>query len=156
SGPTAPDASTFAEALSVLDQFSVRERAPASVVRRLEEGSRGEISETPKGDDPLFARVENVVIGNNALVVDAASVRARELGFTPHVVTRSLQGEARVVARDFVELARRVKTGQGPVRSPACIIAGGETTVTVRGGGQGGRCQEFALSAALALEDLDG
>jgi hydroxypyruvate reductase len=155
SGPTAPDASTFSDALAVLDRFHLLDRAPTSVVSRLEQGRRGETAETPKGDDPLFGRVRNVVIGNNTLVVDAATARARALGFTPHVLTRSLEGEARVVAGDFIRLAREIKAARGPVAPPACVIAGGETTVTVRGNGQGGRCQEFALSAALAMEDLD-
>ncbi len=156
SGPTAPDGSTFADALAILDRFGIRGRAPASVVERLERGVRGEIAETPKPDDPLFRRVTNLVIGNNLLVVEAAAARAAQLGFPPHVLTRSLEGEARRVARDWVELARRIRAGRGPVAAPACVIAGGETTVTVRGHGDGGRCQEFALAAALELEGLDG
>jgi len=155
SGPTAPDASTFSDALAVLDRFHLLDRAPASVVHRLEQGKQGEIAETPKADDPLFDSVRNVVIGNNTLVVDAAAARARTLGFAPHILTRSLEGEARIVATDFIRLAREIEAGRGPVVPPACVIAGGETTVTVRGNGQGGRCQEFALAAALAMEDLD-
>ena len=154
SGPTTPDASTFAEALDVLDRFALRERAPRPIVQRLEQGARGELPETPKPGDPLFARVRNTVIGNNALVVEAAAARARELGFTPHVLTRSLEGEAREMARQFVEMARAIRAGRGPVAPPACVIAGGETTVTVRGRGKGGRCQEFALAAALDMEGL--
>jgi len=156
SGPTAPDASTFGEALSILERFRIRDRVPATVVERLEQGAEGRIRETPKADDRLFRHVANVVIGNNRIVIDAAVARARQLGFTPHVVTRALEGEARVRAREFVQLARRIKTGLGPVVAPACVIAGGETTVTVRGRGSGGRCQEFALAAALEMEDLDG
>jgi len=154
SGPTAPDASTFAEALDILERFTLRERAPRSIVLRLEQGARGELPETPKPGDPLFARVRNSVIGNNALVVNAAAARARELGFTPHVLTRALEGEARDVAGRFVELARAIRAGRGPVAAPACVIAGGETTVTIRGRGKGGRCQEFALTAALAMDSL--
>ena len=156
SGPTAPDASTFGEALAILESFQIRDRAPTSVVRRLEQGRRGEIPETPKADDPLFRHVSNVVIGNNALVIEAAAARAGELGFAPHVLTRSLEGEARQVAREFIEMARRIRSGRGPVAAPACVLASGETTVTVRGGGKGGRCQEFALAAALEMEGLDG
>jgi len=155
SGPTTPDVSTFAEALDILDHFKLRERAPRSIVHRLEQGARGELPETPKPGDPLFAGVRNSVIGNNALVVNAAAARARELGFTPHVLTRALEGEARDVAGRFVELARAIRAGRGPVRAPACVIAGGETTVTIRGRGKGGRCQEFALTAALAMDGLD-
>jgi glycerate 2-kinase len=155
SGPAAPDDSTFAGALGVLDRFGVRTQTPASVLDRLERGARGEIAETPKVGDPLFERVRNVVIGNNTLVADAAARRATELGFTAHVLTRSLEGEARRVARDWVALARAIRAGRGPVVAPACVIASGETTVTVTGRGVGGRCQEFALAAALEMEDLD-
>jgi glycerate 2-kinase len=156
SGPTAPDASTFGEAVAILDRFGIRERAPRPVIERLVEGARGRIAETPKADDPLFRRVTNVVIGNNDLVVDAAVSHARALGFVPYILTRAQQGEARVVARDFVRLARRIRAGDGPVAAPACVVASGETTVTVRGGGTGGRCQEVALAAALEMDGLDG
>jgi glycerate 2-kinase len=156
SGPTAPDDSTFAEALAILDRFGMRPRVPGSIVDRLESGARHEIAETPKRDDPLFRRVTNVVIGNNRLVVEAATARAAQLGFRAHVLTSALEGEARLVARDWVELARRIKAGRGPVSPPACVIAGGETTVTVRGRGTGGRCQEFALAAGLEMDDLHG
>jgi hydroxypyruvate reductase len=144
SGPTAPDPSTFAQALEILDRFRLRERAPRSVVERLEAGARGEVPETPKPDDPLFARVTNVLIGDNALVVEGARARAAELGYEPVVLTRSLSGEARDTAREFVARGRALT-------APACLIAGGETTVTVTGGGVGGRCQEFALAAAIEL-----
>jgi hydroxypyruvate reductase len=156
SGPTAPDVSTFAEARAILARFDLLARAPASIVDRLERGMRGEVPETPKPDDPIFRHVTNTVIGNNALVVDASAARARALGYTPHVLTRSLEGEARTAAEELVALARQVRDGRGPVAAPACLIAGGETTVTVRGKGAGGRCQEFGLAAAVALEGQDG
>jgi glycerate 2-kinase len=156
SGPTAPDVSTFAEALEILDRFELRGRAPATIVDRLERGARGLIPETPKPDDPVFGRVTNTVIGNNRLVVDAAAAQAVALGYGPHLLTRSLEGEARDVAARLVGLARETREGRGPAAAPACLIAGGETTVTVRGRGLGGRCQEFALAAALALEGEAG
>jgi hydroxypyruvate reductase len=156
SGPTAPDVSTFAGALGILDRFGLRDRVPASVRERIESGARGAIAETPKPDDPLFRRVDNVVIGNNAIVVEAAASRAAALGFHPHVLTRALCGEAREVARDLVALAADVRAGRGPVTPPACLIAGGETTVTVTGRGTGGRCQELALAAAVALDGVPG
>jgi hydroxypyruvate reductase len=156
SGPTAPDASPYAEALAILDRFGLRSRAPASIVDRLERGARGKIPETPKPDDPVFRRVTNTVIGNNRIVVDAAADQAVRLGYGPHVLTRSLDGEAREVAARLVALAREIREGRGPVAAPACVIAAGETTVTVRGRGRGGRCQEFALAAALAMDGIDG
>jgi glycerate 2-kinase len=155
SGPTAPDPSTFADALAILNRFELGARVPTSVRARLEAGLRGELAETPKSDDPLFARVTNTVIGNNQLVVDAAAARAMALGFAPHVLTRALAGEARAVGKDLVTLARAVATGRGPVAAPACLIAGGETTVTVSGSGRGGRCQELALAAALELDGTE-
>ena len=154
SGPTAPDASTFAEALDILERFGITEEVAASIRRRLVDGQAGVVPETPKPGDPLFDRVTNVVIGNNTLVVEAAMERARALGFTPHLLTRTLEGEAREVASRFVAMAREIRAGGGPVRPPCCLIAGGETTVTVRGQGSGGRCQELALAAALELTAL--
>jgi glycerate-2-kinase len=127
----------------------VRDRAPLSVLARLEAGRRGEIEETPKPDDPIFGRVTNVVIANNSVIVDAAAGAARVCGFDVHVLTRGLEGEARDVGRELVERARRLTP-------PAALIAAGETTVTVRGDGRGGRCQELALAAALALHDDEG
>jgi len=148
SGPTAPDPTTFADALAVLERRGVGYLVPNAVRARLEAGARGEVEETPKPGDPAFERVTNVVIGNNALVVDAAAAEARRLGYRAEVLTRSLQGEAREVALELVARARAL-----PPRS--CLIAGGETTVTVRGRGRGGRCQEFALAAALQLRPGD-
>jgi len=148
SGPTAPDPTTFADAREVLARRGLGDRVPASVARRLDAGLCGDVEETPKPGDRLFGRVSNVVIGNNTLITDAAVATAGRLGYHPHLMTRELQGEARVVARDLVARARRLE-------APACLIAGGETTVTVRGPGKGGRCQEFALAAALELRSTD-
>jgi hydroxypyruvate reductase len=148
SGPTVPDPTTFADALEVLTRRGILERVPASVRARLEAGAAGEVRETPKAGDPVFAGVRNVVIGNNELVIEAAAAKARALGYTPEVLTRALQGEARDVARDLLDRA-------AALAPPSCLVAGGETTVTVRGRGRGGRCQELALAAALALQRDD-
>jgi hydroxypyruvate reductase len=117
----------------------------------LEAGARGDAEETPKPGDPVLAGVTNVVIGNNGLVVEAAAAEARRLGLAPCLLTRSLQGEAREVARVFAAILDEVARGGSPVGGPACLIAGGETTVTVRGHGSGGRCQEFALALVPEL-----
>ena len=148
SGPTAPDPTTFADALAVLQRRGVGYLVPDAVRARLEAGARGEVPETPKPGDPAFERVTNLVIGNNALVVDAAAAEARRRGYRAEVLTRGLQGEAREVARELVARARTL-----PPRT--CLIAGGETTVTVGGRGRGGRCQEFVLAAALELRPDD-
>ena len=148
SGPTAPDSSTFGDAIAVLREREVWAATPAAVRARLEAGARGDLEETPKPGDRIFARVSHHVIGNNALVTDAAVARAAELGYRPTLLTRALEGEARDVARELVARARALPP-------PACLIAGGETTVTVRGPGRGGRCQELALAAGLALDGVD-
>ena len=145
SGPTAPDPTTFADALAIIDRRGLRADIPGSILERLSAGARGEIPETPKPGDPVFERVSNVIVGNNALVTDTAVARATRLGFRTECATREISGEARDVAGDLLKRARALTP-------PACLVAGGETTVTVRGRGQGGRCQEFALAAALAID----
>ena len=149
SGPAAPDLSTFGVAIDVLRRRGVWQTVPASVRERFDAGRRGEIEETPKPGDPVFARVSHHVIGNNALVADAAIARARVLGYRPVLLTRALEGEARDVARDLIARAQALEP-------PACLVAAGETTVTVKGPGSGGRCQELALAAACAIDGVSG
>jgi hydroxypyruvate reductase len=149
SGPTAPDPTSFGDALAVLRARGVLDGVPAAVRERLAAGARGQIPETPKPGDPLFDGVTNVVIGSNAVVAAAAIERARQLGFRPELLTRELEGEARAVAPALVARARQLSP-------PVCLIAAGETTVTVRGHGRGGRCQEFAVAAARELDGERG
>jgi hydroxypyruvate reductase len=151
SGPTVPDPTTFSDALSVLRGRGVLEAVPASVVARLEAGTRGEQEETPKPGDPVFRRVATRVVGSNRLSVAAAAREARRQGFRPLVLTTRLEGEAREVARTLVAVLRECVESGRPVAPPACLLAGGETTVTVRGDGQGGRNQEMAAAAAPVL-----
>ena len=156
SGPAAPDASTFADALGVLDRFGLRGRVPGAVRDRLERGARLEIADTPKPGDPLFKRVQNLVVGSNALAVREAASAARSLGYRPLVLTTSLDGEAREQARMLVAIAREARQTGRPGKPPLCLLAGGETVVTLRGDGKGGRNQEFALAAALAAQGMPG
>ncbi len=156
SGPAAPDASTFADALGVLDRFRLRNRVPAAVRDRLERGMRLEIAETPKPGDPLFRHVQNLVVGSNALAIREAARVARSLGYRPLVLTTSLDGEAREQARMLVAIAREARQSGRPAKPPLCLLAGGETVVTLRGDGKGGRNQEFALAAALAAQGMEG
>lgn len=151
SGPAAPDATTFADALGVLDRYSIRARVPTSVRVRLEQGAAGELPETPKPADPIFTRVHNRIIGSNRLALYAAERRARELGFHTLLLSSEVQGEAREVARVHAAIGREIARSGRPIRPPACVIAGGETTVTLKGEGKGGRNQEFALAAALDI-----
>ncbi|MBV9302251.1 MAG: glycerate kinase [Acidobacteriaceae bacterium] len=152
SGPTAPDTSTFGDALNVLRKFGLMQRVPRTVRERLEQGARGQIAETPKPGDPLFKHVHNIVVGSNRLALKAAALEARSRGFCPLILSSTIEGETREVARTHAQILREVALSGNPVRPPACILSGGETTVTVRGGGRGGRNQEFALAAALELD----
>jgi hydroxypyruvate reductase len=154
SGPTAPDASTFELALSVLRKYGIEQRVPDAVRSRIEAGQRGEVSDTPKSGDETFRRVQNVVVGGNLLAVKAAEKRARELGFRPLVLSTFVEGETREIARMHAAIVKEMSATGRPVKPPACLISGGETTVTLRGDGLGGRNQEFVLAAALDLAGL--
>jgi hydroxypyruvate reductase len=156
SGPSVPDPSSFQDALNILDNFALRGQVPASVRSRLEAGARGEIAETPKPGDPIFARVQTLVVSSNIQAARAAAAQAAREGFTPLILTTYLQGEARQAGRFIASLARQVEASAEPLARPACIIAGGETTVTLSGSGRGGRNQELALGAAQDLAGLPG
>jgi hydroxypyruvate reductase len=149
SGPTAPDTTSFSEALSIVQKYRVG--VPASVTERLQAGADGRIPDTPKPGDPLFRNVENLIIANNRLLVDAAAAKATALGFGTLILGTEVQGESRDVAGFFAAIAREIDSTGNPVAAPACVLAAGETTVTVRGKGLGGRNQEMALAWALAL-----
>ena len=153
SGPTHPDSTTFAHCLQLVDRYNLRHQLPASVRQRLEDGANGLLPETPKVGDPCFAAAESVVVGNSSLAIDAATQKARALGYEVLVLTSRLQGEAREAAAALTAIAQEIATADRPVPRPACIITGGETTVTLRGEGKGGRNQELALAAALHLDD---
>ena len=156
SGPTAPDSSTFADCLSIIDRYGVGDMIPLAVTTFLKKGAAGEIADTPKADNPIFQQVQNLLIGNNQLALVAAKEKAQALGYKTLILSSSVEGEARRVAIDHVVSARDVLSSSSPVRPPACIISGGETTVTIRGAGLGGRNQEFALAAALEIDGLNG
>ncbi|HXE14807.1 MAG TPA: glycerate kinase [Bryobacteraceae bacterium] len=151
SGLTAPDESSFGDALRVLSKFGLKAKAPRSVMARLEEGALGRIPETPKPGDPVFAHVHNVLVGSNRLALEAASRQAKQLGYRTVVLSSSMHGETREVAKTHAEILREIIKGTGLARKPACLLSGGETTVKVLGKGKGGRNQEFALAAAIQL-----
>ena len=157
SGPTVPDPTTFGDAWEVLTRYGVVDGAPASIVGHLTAGLHGVVPDTPKPGDPLFGRVHNVVVGSNRLAAQAAAAEARRLGFATAVLTTFLEGEAREVGKVIAGLAKGLAGGEATyLARPACLIAGGETTVTLGGNGQGGRNQEMALAAALALNGWGG
>ena len=155
SGPTVPDTTTFEDAWGVLERYHLAAEVPGPIVERLRAGVRGEIPDTPMEGDPVLARVQNVVVASNELAAEAAVARARELGFNTLLLSTFVEGEAREIAKLFAAVAREVVAYGRPVPRPACILAGGETTVTVRGKGKGGRNQEMALSAAIKIAGLE-
>jgi glycerate-2-kinase len=143
SGPTAPDSSTFQEARDVLAKYNLTASVPASVRHRLESN----LPETPKPNDPLFKNVQNIITTSNRQALIAAAAKARKLGYRPVILSSCIQGEAREVARVHAAILH-----DAPPNS--CILSGGETTVTVRGKGKGGRNQEFALALAIDIAGL--
>lgn len=150
SGPTVPDPSTFAEAIAVLKEHGLWERTPLPVRTHLEAGQKGEWPETPKPGSALFDRVQTKLIGRNRDALETARQAAEERGYGTRIVAEGVEGEAREVGREQVKEALEATGG-----TPRCLLWGGETTVTVRGSGKGGRNQELALAAALVLEGAD-
>ncbi len=153
SGPTVPDRTTFADAVEILERRGLLERVPESVRRRLLCGRDGAIADTPKPDDPIFSRAGATLVGGNGRSLDA--VRSAAAGWAARVVvlSRRLCGEARAEAVNF---AAAVRVTLADSTRPLAVIAGGETTVTVRGRGRGGRNQELALAFALEVERIGG
>ena len=142
SGPTVPDRSTIADARAILEKYRIPTKVLAAAV------------ETPKPGDQIFEKTRNLIVGSNALAVEAAALEARRLGFHTLVLSTFLEGEAREVARVHAAIAKEIRASGRPVQRPACVISGGETTVKIRGQGLGGRNQEFALAAAIDLAGL--
>jgi len=150
SGPTAPDPTTSAEALAILGRYAID--APARVVAHLESAA----AETPKPGDPRFVHVANVIVAAPGLSLAAAAAAARSAGVRPLVLGDAIEGEAREVGKAFAGIAMSAARHGEPARSPCVLISGGETTVTARGKGRGGRNSEFLLGLALALDGAPG
>lgn len=155
SGPAAPDESTFADAWGVLERNDLLARAPAAVISQLRVGLADPTLETPKPGSPLFARVQTVLVGSNPQAAEAALAQARAAGFNALLLTTYLQGEASQAGRFLAAVLRQITESGEPAPRPACLIAGGETTVTLRGAGLGGRNQELALGALADLSGLE-
>jgi glycerate 2-kinase len=154
SGPTVPDPTTYQEAVAILKRDRIWRVLPQRVRQHLERGCQGFVSETPKPGSSLFRRVHHHIVGNNAAAVAAVIRAAREAGLRTLVHMPALTGEARVEGKRFGALARSIVREGKPLQRPCCVVAGGETTVTVTGKGTGGRAQEFAAAAALEIAGL--
>jgi len=154
SGPTALDPTTFNDARQILQCYGLWGEVPPSVRARIEAGVCGDVLETPKPGDQSFLKVQNVIVGSGSVAAAAAQAEGKRLGYHTLILTTTLEGEAREVGRVLATLAREEISFGRPIKPPALILAAGETTVTVRGNGKGGRNQELALSAALGIEGL--
>ncbi|MFP5258941.1 MAG: glycerate kinase [Acidobacteriota bacterium] len=146
SGPTVPDSTSAADALAVLDRYGVRDTIAPEALAVLLDVAAGRIPETPKAGDPVFANTRTVLVGTNFQALLAARDKAASLGYATLVLTSHLTGEAREMANLFLGMAKDIAEYAVPLPRPACVIAGGETTVTLRGPGKGGRNQEMALA----------
>jgi len=155
SGPTAADNSTFTEAWAVIKKFGLQERLPAHVADYLQRGIAGQVPETVKENDPSLDKTRNVVIAGIRQALAAATEKAGQLGYASRTISDALQGEARDAARFLAHAARAELDGMKPGQRH-CLLCGGETTVSVRGTGKGGRNQEFALAFALEIEGWHG
>jgi len=155
SGPTAPDGSTFDDALRVLQRYGLWTKVANSIRQRLEAGLKGEVRETPKPGDKIFEKVFNVVVGSNLMAARTAIQVAEDLGYNTLLLSTRVEGEARHVGTVYAGIAGEISASDHPIPRPAVVVAGGETTVTVEGSGNGGRNQELALSAAMRIGGLD-
>jgi glycerate 2-kinase len=151
SGPLSPDPTTYEAAIHVLKRRNVWGALPEAVRDHLHRGAAGEEDETPTAGDPCFERVEVRVVGNNRIAAEAARHEAERRGYRTALLSTSVSGEAREVGRVLAALAREMRRSDQPVPVPGCLVAAGETTVTVTGDGRGGRNQELALGAALEI-----
>ncbi|RLB35228.1 MAG: glycerate kinase [Deltaproteobacteria bacterium] len=153
SGPFVPDRSSFQDAWAVLRKYELKD-IPASIRRYLQEGMEGKVPETPTQGDPIFEKVYNFIVGSNILALEAAKEAGERMGYQCLILSSMVEGETREVAKVHAAIAKEILKSGRPLNPPACIISGGETTVTIHGHGLGGRNQEFCLACALELEDL--
>ena len=155
SGPTVPDPSTFSHCMDIFHKYSITDDIPKSILDHIDSGISGRIPETPKAEDPAFANMRNLIIGSNMESITAANKKAASLGYNVLVLSSMIEGETRHVAHVHGAIAKEIlKTGH-PLSPPACVLSGGETTVTLSGSGLGGRNQEFALAAALNIDEKE-
>jgi len=151
SGPLAPDPTTYGECLEICRRLGILDRVPRAVRRRFERGAAGQIGETPKAGDAVFRGVVSRIVGSNAQACTAAAQAARRLGYHACVLTSRLEGDTGEAARFHMNVAAEIAAEGRPLRRPACVLSGGETTVRVTGSGKGGRNQKFTLHCVRAL-----
>jgi hydroxypyruvate reductase len=155
SGPTVPDPSTFEEAWEILKKYGLLNEIAPSIRKHLQSGREGKVEETPKPGEAAFEKVSNILIGSNILALREAKKEAESLGFNTLILSSSIEGETREASRFHTAVAKEVISSRNPIPRPACILSGGETTVTIKGKGLGGRNQEFVLAGALEISGVE-
>lgn len=151
SGPTAPDPSTYGDALKIIKSYGLAGKMPKKVMDVLRQGVEGGFPESPKQNSAVFERVSNIIVADNLSALHHAAKKAKALGFKPLVLSSSITGNTREAAVFFASVLKEIKKSGNPIKAPACVLMGGETTLKVTGGGKGGRNQEFALAMTMAL-----
>lgn len=152
SGPTVPDESAFGDCMSIIEKYNLQ--LPESVMNLIKKGLNGEIEETPKAGDPIFEKTFPVIIASNIMALKAAEQKAKELGYNALILSSAIEGETKEVAQVHTAIAKEIRASGNPISKPACIISGGETTVTIKGKGLGGRNQEFVLASATEIAGM--
>jgi glycerate 2-kinase len=156
SGPAVADTGTYVDCVRIVQRYELQEKIPSAVMNLLTRGAAGELEETPKPGDPAFRNARNFIVGSNRTALAAARQCAESLGYRTSIVSHAVEGESRSVAAAHAEHAKNLQKTVAPAAKPVCILAGGETTVTIRGDGLGGRNQEYAVAAALAIDGIAG
>ena len=154
SGPTSPDPYTFKDVYELFEKYHLLERVPKNIMKRVLDGLNGKVQDTPKPGDKIFERVKNIIVANNIGALKTMEEKAKSYGLNTMILTSYLEGEAREVGRVIASIAKQLVNQKGPIPPPCAIFFGGETTVTLKGNGKGGRNQEMALSVAIAIKGL--
>jgi hydroxypyruvate reductase len=156
SGTTVADSSTFDDCKNIIERYNLLFSLPEAVRTHLQEGISGKLDETPKPGDPIFKKTKNIIVGSNIRCLEAAEKKTQEIGFNTLILSSFIEGETRDVARIHGAILKEIIHSGRPITPPACIISGGETTVTIRGKGKGGRNQEFVLACGIEIAGWEG
>jgi glycerate 2-kinase len=155
SGPTAPDETTYRDVYTILNRRGLWNEIPENMKKIIELGLKGEIPDTPKPGDPVFSKVHNIIIASNAIALESMAKKVKEHGLKPLILTSMIEGEAKEVGKVLASVIKNIALYSKPIEKPAAILAGGETVVTVKGNGIGGRNQELCLSLAISIKNLE-
>jgi hydroxypyruvate reductase len=151
SGPTVPDSSTFEDCMKIFDRYGICEKVPKRVLEHIKKGFDGKVADNPKPGDRVFSNTQSAIVGSNLECILAAEEKGRDLGYRTLVLSTMIEGETKDVAQVHAGVAKEILKTANPLSPPACVLSGGETTVTIKGQGLGGRNQEFVLAAAMSL-----